>query len=106
MTTANVPASPSLPALRRGLLSRLETFRSQVRQHLLLEGLARWLAELVAVALVSFLLDRFFRLGLPTRLVILFLSLAFLAVELWRFRVTPPPKPVGLVGLPAAACAA
>src|SRR5204863_7248788 len=84
------------------LLSRREPFRSQVRQHLLLEGLARWLAELVAVALLSFLRDRSFRLRLPTRLVILSLSLAFLAVELWRFVITPLRMQLGLVGLAAA----
>jgi hypothetical protein len=102
MTTANVPTSPNLADLRQGLLARLELFRGEVRKHMLLEGLARWLAELVGVALVSFLLDRLLRLGLPTRLTLLFLALGFLAVEYWRFVITPLRLRLGHVGLAAA----
>jgi hypothetical protein len=101
-TTATVSTSPNLTDLRQGLLARLELFRGQVRTHMLLEGLARWLAELVAVALVSFLLDRLLRLGLPTRLTLLFLALGFLAVEAWRFIIAPLRLRLGHVGLAAA----
>jgi hypothetical protein len=99
MTTANVT---TLPDLRTGLLARLESFRANVRKHLLLEGLARWLAELIAVALLSFLLDRLLRLGLTTRLVLLSLGLAFLAVEAWRFVLTPLRLQLSLITLAAA----
>lgn len=102
MTTANIPISADLPSLRDGLIARLEVFRAQVRKHLVLEGAARWLGEAVAVALVSFLLDRLLRLSLPTRVVFLTLGVGFLIYEAWRFVLTPIRLNLGLVGLAAA----
>src|SRR5437879_4955795 len=89
VTTANLPTSPSLADLRRGLLARLEQFRGKVRKHLVLEGLARWLAELVGIALLSFILDRLLRLSLPMRFTFLAIGGAFLIVEAWRFIISP-----------------
>src|SRR5439155_1040394 len=62
----------------------------------------RWLGELVAVLLVSFLLDRLLRLGVTTRLVLLLLGTVYLLVDLWRFVIVPWRIQVGLVGLAAA----
>src|SRR5258706_2145519 len=102
MTTANLPSSPSLSDLRRALLTRLEKFPAQVPKHLVLEGLARWLADLVGIALLSFILDRLLRLSLPMRLIFLFIGVGFLIVEAWRFILSPLFVKLGLVGLAAA----
>src|SRR5258707_127925 len=98
MTAINTQTA-SLPALRDGLVARLESFRAQVRKHLVLEGLARWMSEAVAVALASFILDRLFRFGLPIRLTILGLGLAFLLVELYRWVIRPMLLGLSVVGL-------
>src|SRR5438067_347506 len=98
MTALNA-STASLPDLRRGLVSRLEAFRAQVRKHLLLEGATRWLAEAVAIALLSFILDRLFRFGLPVRMAILVLGVGFLVVEAWRWIVTPLQLDLNVVGL-------
>jgi hypothetical protein len=78
MTTLN-PASPDLAALQQQLLGRFERFRRRVRTHLVLEGAARVLAEVVGIALLSFVADRVFRLGLGSRLVFLLIAAGFIA---------------------------
>jgi hypothetical protein len=102
MTTANIPASSDLTYLRAGLIARLQLFRVKIRKHLVMEGIARWLGELVAVLLVSFLLDRALRLSLPTRIVFLVIGSAFLLVELFRFVISPIWVNLSLVGIAAA----
>ena len=102
MTTANVPTSPDLGYLRAGLIARLQLFRARIRKHLVLEGLARWLGEAVAVVFVSFVLDRLLRLSLPTRLVFLAMGVVFLLIEAWRFIVAPIRLRLSLVGIAAA----
>jgi hypothetical protein len=83
------PTNLDLPDLQRQLVGRLEDFGRRVRLHLLAEGAARVLAVAVALALVSFLLDRWLRLGLATRLILLALGLTVIAIEAWRHLVTP-----------------
>ena len=81
MTTLS-PSSPAdLATLQRQLLDRFEQFRRRVRTHLLLEGVARVLAELVGLVLLSFALDRLFRLGLTSRVIYSVLALGF--VDRW-----------------------
>src|SRR3954469_23244366 len=83
MTTLN-PSSPAdLATLQRQLLGRFEQFRRRVRTHLLLEGVARVLAEFVGLIVLSFVLDRLFRLGLTSRLTFTALGIAFIV---WEFR--------------------
>src|SRR3712207_2054497 len=83
------PTNLDLPDLQRQLVGRLEDFGQRVRTHLLVEGAARVLAVAVALALLSFLLDRWLRLGLATRLILLAAGVAVVAVEAWRHLVTP-----------------
>src|SRR5947209_6317308 len=102
MTTANLPSSPpDLGYLRAGLIARLQLFRAKIRKHLVLEGVARWLGEAVAVLLVSFALDRLLRLSLATREVFLVIGGVFLLVEAWRFIFTPLRLQLSLVGIAA-----
>ena len=103
MSTANLPPSSlNLDYLRSGMVARLQSFRDTVRGHLLVEGVARWLAEAVGVAIVMFLLDRLLRLSLPMRLVVLAAAGVFLLVEAWRFVFNPLRWEMSLVGLAAA----
>ncbi len=102
MTTAAPPSSPDLGRLRDGLIARLMLFRARVRKHLVLEGIARWLGEAVAVVLVSFILDRLLRLSLPTRLIFLVMGTVFLLVEAWRFIVVPIRLEMSLIGVAGA----
>jgi hypothetical protein len=102
MTAANLPASSDLNYLRAGLIARLQLFRVKIRKHLVMEGIARWMSELVLVLLVSFLLDRALRLSLATRIVFLTAGAIFLLVELWRFVIRPIWSDLSLVGIAAA----
>src|SRR5687767_10292527 len=83
------PSNLDLPDLQRQLVGRLEDFARRVRTHLLVEGAARVLAVAVALGLLSLLIDRWLRLGLATRLVLLGIGLAVVAVEAWRHLVVP-----------------
>jgi hypothetical protein len=78
-----------LPTLQRQLVGRLFDFRRRVRNHLLVEGLARVSAEAVGLALLSLVVDRWLRLGVAMRVTLLFLGLAWLAVEAWRHVLWP-----------------
>ena len=99
MSTANLP---NLDYLRTGMIARLQSFRSKIREHMLLEGIARWLSEAVAVLLITFILDRLLRLSFPTRLVVLLAGAVFLAVEASRYIFTPLRWRMSLVGVAAA----
>src|SRR5437868_2360183 len=103
MTTLNAPTETSdLLSLRQQLIDRLSDFRRRVRTHLLVEGAARVLAEAVALALLSLVLDRWLRLSHPARIVLLVMGLAFLAWEAWRHVLSPLRLDMNLVGLAAA----
>ena len=54
---------PELDRLRQSLRQRLEHFGRLVQQRLVLEGAARWLILIVAMALAAYLLDRVLRLS-------------------------------------------
>jgi hypothetical protein len=89
MTTLNPTSPADLATLQRQLLARFEQFRRRVRAHLVIEGVARVLAEVVGLVLLSFILDRLFRLGLTSRLVFAALAVAFVVWEVRRRIVRP-----------------
>ena len=85
-----VLARVQIPRQRRGTICRhMDDRRAKVREHILLEGLARWLSEAVAVGLITFILDRLLRLSLPMRLIVLAAGAIFLAVEAFRYVFNP-----------------
>lgn len=88
MTTLNAPTT-DLASLRRDVEGRLDRFGRRARARLALEGAARVLALAVGLALLSFVLDFTFRLGLTARLLFLAAAVIFLAFEAWRHVVTP-----------------
>src|SRR4051794_3634669 len=101
MTTLN-PVSADLAALQTQLLERFEQFRRRVRTHLVLEGVARVLAEVVGLVVLSFILDRLFRLGLTSRLVYTVLAVAFIAWETVKHIIRPLRLPLDPVDLASA----
>src|SRR5947209_20354588 len=100
MTTID-PTSADLSTLRAQLIDRLSEFRRRVRTHLLVEGIARVLGAAVALALLSLVLDRWFRLSHPTRMILLCLGLAVLAWQAWRHILSPLRLNMSPVGLAA-----
>ncbi len=103
MTTLDTTTPPpDVADLRRQLVERFAAFARRVRNHLVLEGAARVLAELVALALLSFVVDRVFRLGLGARLVFLVAAAGVLAWEAWRFVALPLRLPLGPLDLATA----
>ena len=90
-----------LRTLQRQLVERLDAFRRRVRGRLVFEGAARVLGVAVLLGVLSLLVDRWLRLGLGTRLFLLFLGLAALAVETWRQVITPMKLRLGPVALAA-----
>lgn len=94
--------SPNFPALRRDVLARIDAFRGNVRRHLALEGLARWLAELVAFLFLSFIADRLLRLSVPARVTIVVLGAVYLAVQAIRYILVPAKTEMTAIGLAAA----
>src|SRR5687767_14657677 len=96
------PATPDLDGLRRQLLGRFERFRQRVRTHLVLEGAARVAAVAVGLVLLSFVVDRVFRLGVGSRIVLLLLAIGFLAWEAWRHILRPLRLPMDAVDLATA----
>src|SRR3954466_15343703 len=98
MTTLN-PVSADLAALQTQLLGRFEQFRRRVRTHLVLEGVARVLAEAVGLLVPSVILDRLFRLGLTSRLIYPLLAIAFVAWETVKYIVRPLRLPLDPVDL-------
>jgi hypothetical protein len=101
MTTLN-PISSDLAALQTQLLGRFEQFRRRVRTHLVLEGVARVLAEAVGLVILSFILDRLFRLGLTSRLIYTILAVGFVAWEAMKHVVRPLRMPLDAVDLASA----
>lgn len=97
-----MPTSVDFAALRSNLLARLGRFRAQLRRHLALEGLARWIVEFVGICLASFIVDRLLRLSLPMRLIIGICAAGFLLYELWRWILRPLMARFSLIGLVAA----
>src|SRR5688572_4208875 len=98
MTTFNA-SMPDLAALQQQLLGRFERFRRRVRTHMLVEGVARVLAVVVGVALLSFVLDRIFRLGLTSRLIFTAMGVALIVWQLRRHIIRPLRLPLNPVDL-------
>src|SRR3954468_23500942 len=101
MTTLNVPQT-HLASLRRDVEDRLGRFGRRARARLALEGAARVLVAAAGLALLSFIADYAFRLGLAAPLLFLAGSVVFLAVEAWRHVVAPLRLNLGAVDLAAA----
>ena len=96
------PTTLDLADLRRQLVGRLEAFGRRVRTHLLIEGAARVLAVAVALGLLSYGIDRWLRLGLATRLILLAAGLAVIAYQAWRHLIVPARLRMSPVDLAAA----
>jgi hypothetical protein len=75
--------------IHQSLLDRLGEFRAQVRQRLLLEGVIKLLLAMLGVAVVTFALDRCFRLSLPARVSMLVFGAVALLIFAWRAVIAP-----------------
>ncbi|MBL9124871.1 MAG: hypothetical protein JNG90_14640 [Planctomycetaceae bacterium] len=73
----------------RAMESRLRAWAWWIRGQLLLEGLAWFAATALLLALVSYVLDRWLRLGLPTRLTLLPMGVGLLGFVAWRKIIRP-----------------
>jgi hypothetical protein len=71
------------------LHGRLAHFGRRVRVHLMLESIARVLAMTIGILLLSFVLDRVFRLGLPSRIFFIAVAAAFIVWQVRRHIVFP-----------------
>src|SRR5438045_9791539 len=88
MTVLDPPIS-DLADLQRQLVGRLDDFGRRVRTQLLIEGLARVLAVALVLALLSFGVDRWLRLGLIMRVALLLIGLTVILVQAWRHLLLP-----------------
>ena len=86
-------------AARRSLTMRLDVFRRRARWHVGVAGGMRVVLLTAVLAMASFMVDRVFRLGPAMRVVLLLAGLSYLAVELWRFVLSPLRRHVGYVQL-------
>jgi hypothetical protein len=102
MTTLDQTTPPDLETLQQRLVDRFAQFRRRVRAHLLTEGAARVAALALGLALLSFVVDRVFRLGLGSRVVFLVAGLGVVAWQAWRHIVRPLRLPLAPVDLAAA----
>jgi hypothetical protein len=102
MTIADTHSLDTLKQLQQQLVVKLSAFRSKVRTRLVLEGLAVVAAELVAGCLITFILDRWFRLGIWPRFAMLLVGLALLAYEIYRRIILPARMRLGLIALAGA----
>jgi hypothetical protein len=73
----------------QSLIDRLNEFRRHVRGRLLFEGLARLLAATVVLAVITFILDRVFRLSLPARVAMVVAAGIALCMVIWRELIAP-----------------
>ncbi len=89
MTTLDSQFVPTSADAHRPLAQWMAGFRRQVRGRLLFEGLARLAAASVALAFLSFVLDRTFRLSPQVRLGVLITGAIALLVLVWRDIVMP-----------------
>ena len=87
---ATLDSRTFLPAdVHESVVARLSDFRRHVRSRMLLEGVARLLGALVAAGLLTFALDRLFRLSLPARLAVLALTIVGVMIVAWRHIIAP-----------------
>lgn len=78
-----------LQGAQRSLRARLDEFAREVRARLLLESAARWLALVVGLLLITFILDRTLRLSLITRRGLLIAFLGVAGWQAWRLLLAP-----------------
>lgn len=101
MTVLNATTS-RLTISRDDVVSRLDALRRRVRLHLFIAGFTRVFAEAVGLAILSYILDRWLRLGVPMRIWLMLMGLAFLAYEAWRYIIQPLRMRLSEVALAAA----
>ncbi len=73
----------------QSLIDRLGDFRRQVRGRLLFEGAARFMAFVFLLALLTFALDRIFRLSHAAHVAMLLFAVAAICAVFWREIVAP-----------------
>ena len=64
-----------------------------MRAYLFIEGFGKVLSLMLALAIVSLLLDRWLRLSLPTRITLLIFGLICIGYCAWKWIIEPPPRP-------------
>jgi hypothetical protein len=84
-----IRASKKSWQFRRQLQRRLAGIRGAMRAHLFWEGLAWTVAAVVGLAALSLLVDRWLRLELSSRLVLLAFGIAAVAAVAWRWLLAP-----------------
>src|SRR5436190_11494948 len=92
-----------LVAMQVQLTQRLARFRWKVRGYLLVEGLCKTLGVMLLLAIASFVLDRWLRLSVPTRMTLLVMALGFVGYLIWQWLIAPLRLPMDFVDLAAAA---
>src|SRR5262245_7902102 len=78
-----------LGGAKRSLEQRFDDFAKQVRSRLLLEETAKFIALVVGLALLTYVLDRTLRLSSLTRFGLLIAFLATIATQAWRKLLSP-----------------
>lgn len=101
MTTID-PSFTDLSGLKQQLIGRLDSFRKRVQAHLLLEGVARVLGEMVGLIFLSLFIDHWLRLSLPVRIGLLILALIGLGIEAYKHILLPLRMKLGPVALASA----
>lgn len=106
MSSIQQPNTPvdtaELSAAQKRLNARLGAFRSRVRSHLLVDGLARFVAIVLGLAMLSLILDRWLNLSAPVRVVGTLAGLGAIGYAAWRFLILPTKFDDDLVSLAAA----
>ena len=102
MSIADSPSLTSLRPLQQQLIARLSHLRAKIRRRLLVAGLARLAIEIAAAVLLLFVIDRFLRLNVPARAVLLLVALVLLIWETHRLVVAPLRIRLGLQALAGA----
>src|SRR5689334_22534944 len=102
MTTLSTnPTTASLGDRRAAMLARLRGLSGRLATHLMVAGIARGLAVIAALAVASLLIDWWFRLSIPARLIGLAAGLAAIAWSLRVWLVSPLRHGLDAVGLAA-----
>ena len=89
ITQTPTPSTTTPRQVYESLVERFAEFRRRVRGRLLLEGAARFVAALVILALLSFILDRLFRLSLSARVAMVAASVITLVIILFKEVIAP-----------------
>jgi hypothetical protein len=74
---------------RRTLARRLARLRGKIRRNLLIAGLAKTVALVVGLAVLSLLVDRLLRLETSSRVVLLLAAIVGIGVAAWRWIAMP-----------------